>query len=205
MNLLKELLEEIKLLFAGYGDWIKNIFQNNRTKIYSLIIFLVIILPGVIMPTFTQPVNEIYIPSIGATEKTANFNLPNVDLSFMTPKETYSIKPPQIYQTQIDSTLLAENTLNNIKKPIEQIQKSKTNFEGKISWDDTLSEGIATDRFMIDSNVKITFNGNPTTKRITQRRILSDDNILLVDKKTFAELGGDPTKDKTIIANISEE
>ena len=217
MSILKNLLQEINLLFVGYWDWLNVVFGNNKTKIYSLILFIVIILPGVTMPTIKTPIAELpNLPtftspfgnssnnSLENAEKTQTQNQAQFvppDLSFLTPKENI-ITPklaPKLDIASIETKTETKKIIDNI------IQKNKIAFEGKISWDETLSNPVATDKFGLGTNIKITYKEKITTKSVAQQRVLSDDNILMVNKATFVEIGGDPNTQKNLIANISEQ
>lgn len=210
MNILKNLFQEISILFVGYWDWIRQIFSQNKTKIYSLILFIILVLPGLIMPTIKQPITELpSLPSFGSDKN--QFAVP--DLSFLTPKE--NIATPKLSANlfeakigmntpeQVKTTLGIKSDFNKLSENI--IQKNKLAFEGKISWDDTLSNSVASDKFGVGSNIKISYKDKTTLKIIAKQRILGEDNILLVDKETFVELGGDPKTQKSILANILEQ
>jgi hypothetical protein len=88
-------------------------------------------------------------------------------------------------------------------KDVMKIAK-KVRYEGKISWGENLKSNVYTDKFNANSSVKITYDNKSFIKNIDEKAIMSDENLLLVSKDVFTEIGGDPKIQKSINVVIEQ-
>ncbi len=65
-------------------------------------------------------------------------------------------------------------------------------FKGRVIWEDNAKWKVVSDKFPKGSGIEVKFNGKAFPLVVEETRILSSDTTLVVNKETFIKLGGDP-------------
>jgi hypothetical protein len=182
--------------------------MNIKTKLFSLIILSVLVLPVFINPPKSGGV-------LGAFE----------DKNVETQSQT-SPNSNQISTSSIGSVLLNQNKqeaqqtenqvqeqssgvkLKDISSGIRDIKKkvnAPIELRGKIIWDANTKSSAVSDKFALGAGVRVAFNGKSTDVVIGDNRVLSPDTIMIVDQKTFILMGGNPELQQSIDVMASLE
>lgn len=180
--------------------------MNIKTKLFSLIILSVLVLPVFINPPKSGGV-------LGAFE----------DKNVETQSQT---SPNSISTSSIGSVLLNQNKqeaqqtenqvqeqssgakLKDISSGIRDIKKkvnAPIELRGKIIWDANTKSAAVSDKFALGAGVRVAFNGKSTDVVIGDNRVLSPDTIMIVDQKTFILMGGNPELQQSIDVMASLE
>jgi hypothetical protein len=210
------ILQKIRIYTVEYFQELGELLWNNKTKLLSLLILVIILIPAIFVP----PKDKNYLQV--AEESTKNLTgfeipreLPSFDSNLIPKLPSIDINVPSDTFIQEQMTPkpspLAESiaTGNQILTDIERVKDSlkmanKVKYEGKITWADNLKKEVYADKFNINSSVKITRGDKSYIKNIEEKSIMSDDNLLLVSRAVFVEIGGDPATQKSIIAVIEQ-
>ncbi len=170
--------------------------MNIKTKLFSLIILAILVLPVFINPPKSGSVlgvNE--TKNTTETQETNQTNPAPVNLGSLLSQPTSST-----IQTQSENS----NSLYKLKDISSGIRdtKKKNNTQktmnGKIVWDASAQSSAISDKFSLGSGVKLTYGSNTVDIVVGEIRVLAPDTIMIVDQKTFTKLGGNLEKDVSI-------
>jgi hypothetical protein len=166
--------------------------MNVKTKLFSLIILGILVLPVFINP-----------PKSGAV------------LGVLEKKGTVVEAQPEVQQdntSRLGSILLNQKTeavatqqektpnkvIKDISSGIRDIKKkisTPKEYRGKIVWDANAKYPAISDKFGLGTGVKIVNGGTSANVVVGDVRVLSPDTLMVVDNKTFTQLGGNLEKD----------
>ncbi len=208
-----KLLKQIGIYTLEYFQELGSILFFCRTRLISIFLIFLIFIPAFM----AAPKDKNLIQS---AQQTAN-NLPNIDLPSLSPSELIpktpliNIEIPKADYIQnleprnspflngfLDQKIQLPTDIDKVKDGFKNIEKIK--YSGKIAWADNLKSNVYTDKYSSGSSLKITINNKSYIKNVDEKIIMNDDNLLLVSKDIFTELGGDPKSQKSIIATIEQ-
>lgn len=164
--------------------------MSLKTKLFSLVIVGLLILPILISPSKTGQVlgvNDQATGSVGGDTSSSEQN--------------NNQKTADSGTTQTNSEILKQAKVGEIASGVRDVKNEDNStapvpasLTGKIIWDENVKTPVSTDKFGLGSSIKVV-NGDKTLKLVVSNtRILSTDTILVLDKKTFLALGGDLEK-----------
>jgi hypothetical protein len=211
------IFEQIKIYTVEYFQELGQLLWDNKTRLLSVIILLIILVPAVFVPRKEDNL----IKNVEQTTKNFAINLPEVGLPNFTAPDLIPKTPlvnVDLTQNYNNDKLQARNSpfvdniidrgvgiITDTDKVRESLKvASKVRYEGKISWADNLKSSVYADKFNINSSVKITFKDKSYIKNIEEKSIMTDDNLLLVSKAVFDEIGGDSKAQKSITVTIEQ-
>jgi hypothetical protein len=159
-----------------------------KTKLFSLILLGLLVLPVIMSPARNGDVLGVNDRRTGTVNTDAvSTQSPETDLSSQSSASV--------------SEVLKQNKIGEIASGVRDIKTvdntstgSPSQLEGKIIWDENAKTPVSTDKFPLGNSIKIQ-NGEKILKVVVSNpRILATDTILVLDKKTFQDLGGDLEK-----------
>jgi hypothetical protein len=200
------ILQQIKIYTIEYFQELAQIIWHNRTRLLSVFLIFIILLPA-----FSPAPKD--KNSVQATDQVAsnrpNFALPSFNaqdlkipaINIQMPQGDYA-QNLQPKNSPFDSGTL-DQRLDMVLTDVEKVKDSlkiakKVRYEGKVSWAENLKSNLYTDKFNPGSSVKITQNNKSYIKNVDEKSIMTDDNLLLVSRDVFTEIGGDPKSQKSI-------
>lgn len=208
------MFEKIKIYTIEYFQELGQLLWQNRTRLLSVFLILIILIPAFLVP----PKEKNLIQSAQQTANNLpNFTLPNFNAQDMVPKNPLiNIEMPQgeyaqnlqpknspflsgVLDQRIDSIIPDTDKVKEILKIAKKVR-----YEGKVSWGENLKSNVYADKFNTNSSIKITHDNKSFIKNVDEKIIMSDDNLLLVSKDVFIELGGDPKSQKSINVVIEQ-
>jgi hypothetical protein len=212
MNIIKQ----IGIYTLEYFQELGELLWLYRTRLLSIFLILIILTPAFLVPPKEKNL-------IKSAEQTANnlpsFSLPSFNAQDLVPKtplinieipETRYAQNMQPRNSPFLSGVLDERIdIDSIMQDTERVKDvmkiaKKVRYEGKISWGENLKSNVYTDKFNANSSVKITHDNKSFIKNIDEKAIMSDENLLLVSKDVFTEIGGDPKIQKSINVVIEQ-
>lgn len=202
------IINQIKIYTIEYFQELGQLVWRNRTRLLSVFLIIIIFLPAFLVPpkdkNLTQTNEQI-------SQNTTSFELPSFNTQDLIPKiPAINIQMPQADYAQnlqpknspFDSGVLDQRIdsavpdTDKVKDFLKGMQKVR--YEGKVSWAENLKSNVYGDKFNVGSSIKITQNNKSYIKNVDEKSIMSDDNLLLVSKQVFAEIGGDPATQKSL-------
>jgi hypothetical protein len=187
--------------------------MNVKTRLFSIILLGILIIPVFFNPPKTGKVlgiSEKAQPDIEvkATPSNNGFNIGSVFGSKNNDDQKAQV--PDVKESQVlESTQVPEYKLKDISSGIRDKKKksntSSKEFQGKIIWDANTTNSVTSDKFGLGNGLKVKYANKETNLVVANTRILSPDVLLLVDSKTFAQLGGDLEKQTSIDVTINIE
>jgi hypothetical protein len=197
-----------------------------KTKIVSILVLFLLILPGIVMPVLSNPDKQVAGVSdspledgLNASNQSAQNNgfkfpeikLPETNFQAFTPtlpnfnpnnnSNTIESQPVANQATLPEITVRVDNNFGNDIRQRIQDQQGPTTVQvqaGKISWEAGLGEDVFSDKFPIGSKVNFKFGEKNQNLIITDNRILPVNTLVIVSKEKFANLFADPEKQKEI-------
>jgi hypothetical protein len=211
------IFQQLYIYTVEYFHELGHLLWENKTKLLSALMLFIILVPAFFIP----PKDKNIIGNIEQSTRNFSINLPEVGMpNFNTqdliPKTPLvSVDLTQNYnngQLEAKNSPLMGNIIDggvNFITDTDRVKDalkiaSKVKYEGKISWADNLKSGIYSDKFNVNSSVKITFKDKSYIKNIEEKSIMGDDNLLLVSKAIFDEIGGDSKTQKSINVTIEQ-
>ena len=211
--------------FNQYLNNLANFWDQteNQTKVLSLAILILLILPAVVMPNLNNHEQKVLgvTDSVIAREELdslpvkkadtfntgnpfENIKLPSVELPNISLPQ-YHLKPklPQINLSEPVTNIVKTNTDAFLSMPKVELTSSgaikQDTVAGKIRLDDSLSKNdVVSDKYEIGDKLKATYNGTTVDVVITGKRVLPLDTLIVIDRFKYAEL----TKDeKTVVVD----
>ena len=183
-------------------------WNDNKPKIISVVIFVVIMIPGVIMPNLRQPESKNSFNTIEFPELTEipnplkNKNFIDLGNDFAGNNQDTILPKPSKMPIPVDIIPTTEFNIQP-KKDLEKLTpKLDSKIQGKLYLQDAETNGIITDKFPINTSVKIKFDSKSTIATVSQNQPMSTQTIGIVSKKTWSELGVDSSKTKEISVEI---
>jgi hypothetical protein len=190
--------------------WIKfdKFFEEHRYKIISVLIFLIIAIPGVLMPNLEQPeiqgsIGSINIGNIPETKtetikNTINFG--NFNQNDIIPEvKTAKIPLPTELPAQFNPSEL------QVKKDIKALEPNiNSGTKGMLYSDNSDQKELSTDKFPVGSSVKIKYQDKSVITKVGSKRILASGTMGMVSQSVFQELGVDPKKITELEVNIEQ-
>jgi hypothetical protein len=208
------MFQKIKIYTIEYFQELGQLLWENKTRLLSVFLILIILTPAFLVPPKEKNL-------IQSAQQTANnlpsFALPNFNAQDLVPKTPLiNIELPQgdyaqnlqpknspfesgVLDQRIDTTVADTDKVKDILKIAKKVR-----YEGKISWGDNLKSSVYADKFNASSSVKITHDNKSFIKNVDEKTIMADDNLLLVSKDVFVEIGGDPKTQKSINAVVEQ-
>jgi hypothetical protein len=203
------IIHQIKIYTIEYLQELSQLLWQNRTRLLSVLLIFIILLPAFLVPPKEKNL-------VQTTQQTVN-NTPSLAIPDLIPKiPEIKIEMPQadyaqnlqpknspfdsgVLDQRIDSILPDTDKVKDILKSAQKVR-----YEGKISWADNLKSSVYADKFNVGSSIKITQNNKSYIKNVDEKIIMSDDNLLLVSKEVFAEVGGNPASQKSLNVVIEQ-
>lgn len=199
-----------------------------KTKIISVLVLFLLILPGIVMPTLRRPepevagINNTTSLEDGLKPITTDFKFPEIKFpeanlqafaptlpSFGSNNNIGNSPQPVLIANQASAATLIVNVNNGVddirQRILEQQNPSTVQIQtGKITWENGLGESILSDKFIIGSNVNIKFGDKAQSLIISDNRILPVNTIAVISKEKFAVLFADPEKIKEVDATAEK-
>jgi hypothetical protein len=205
------MFQKIKIYTIEYFQELGQLLWDNRTRLLSAFLILIILIPAFLVPpkeknlvkTAEQTANNLpnfpsfTLPSFNAQDLIPKTPLINIEM----PRGDYAqnLQPKNspflsgVLDQRIDSIIPDTDKVKDILKIAKKVR-----YEGKVSWGENLKSSLYADKFNASSSVKITHDNKSFIKNVDEKIIMSDDNLLLVSKDVFIEIGGDPKTQKSI-------
>lgn len=154
--------------------------MNSKTKVFSLIIGILLILPIL----FSQQRSTGNV--LGVNESSTNTN--SSIGSFL---GSISQRSPQ---TQEDITPKESQIIKSVGSGVriksDTIKETTTPYFGKAILNSNSTVQAASDKFPIGTTIKVTANSQSIDVVIQDKAILTADTLLVLNKDTFKKLGG---------------
>jgi hypothetical protein len=178
-----------------------------KTKLFSLVIVCLLILPVLINPQRSGKVlgtnergGQIGGSVSPSVEQAADKNTPTSNTN-LTVSEVKNINTEIPKQSRIGEIGSGIRDVRTVETPKNQGQI----ITGKAIWDENAKSSVSTDKFSLGSGIKVTFNDKTLSLVVGNSRILSSDTILVLDKKTFQELGGDLERGEIQVSVVQDQ
>jgi hypothetical protein len=166
--------------------------MSLKTRLFSLIIVGLLLLPIFIGPQRNGQVlgtrEDTQVSQTPATEKNTDKGT-NIDL----PTETVD----SLRQVKVGEIASGIRDVRDTQEVAPQVLK------GKAIWDANARSSVVTDKFSLGTGIKVKRGGKTLDLVVGGTRVLAVDTILVLDKKSFIELGGDPEKDNQIEVEVT--
>jgi hypothetical protein len=169
--------------------------MNVKTKLFSLIILAVLVLPVFINPPKSGSVLGVLekkgsvVEAQPETQQTNNSSLGSILLNQQS-------EAPASGQEKIPTKVVKDisSGIRDIKKKITPPKE----YRGKIVWDANAKYPAISDKFGLGTGVKVVNGATVANVVVGDVRVLSPDTLMIVDNKTFTQLGGNLEKDLSI-------
>jgi hypothetical protein len=214
---VRDMFQKIKIYTIEYFQELGELLWHNKTRLLSVFLILIIFVPAFLVPpkeknlikTAEQTANN--LPSLPSIPSLPSFSMPGFSPQDLVPKTPLiNIEIPQagyaqnlqpknspflsgVLDQRIDTIIPDTDKVKDILKVVKKVR-----YEGKVSWGENLKNNVYADKFNGGSSVKITHDNKSFIKDIDEKIIMSDDNLLLVSKSVFEEIGGNPKTQKSI-------
>jgi hypothetical protein len=211
------IFQQIYIYTIEYFQELGQLLWDNKTKLLSALILLIILVPAVFVPpkdknilqnveqstkNFAINLPEVGMPNFNSQDLIPKTPLINVDLTQNYTNSQLQQRNSPFIDTVIDRGVNLITDTDRVKDALKVASKVK--YEGKIAWTDNLKNNVYADKFNANSSIKIIFKDKSYLKNIEEKSIMTDDNLLLVSKSVFEEIGGDPKTQKNIVAIIEQ-
>jgi hypothetical protein len=169
--------------------------MNIKTKLFSLIILGILVLPVFINPPKSGNVLGVLEKKGSVTESQSEIRQNNTStLGSILLNQQTEVSPSQPEQAPNKAIKDISSGIRDIKKKISAPKE----YRGKIVWDANAKYPAISDKFGLGSGVKVVNGGSTINVVVGDVRVLSPDTLMVVDNKTFTQLGGNPEKDLSI-------
>jgi hypothetical protein len=169
--------------------------MNVKTKLFSLIILGILVLPVFINPPKSGNV-------LGVLEKKGSVAEAQSEIQQTNNSSLGSILLNQQAETPAnESEKTPTKVVKDISSGIRDIKKKITapkEYRGKIVWDANAKYPAISDKFGLGTGVKVVNGSTVANVVVGDVRVLSPDTLMIVDNKTFTQLGGNLEKDLSI-------
>jgi hypothetical protein len=192
--------------------------MQAKTKIFSLAILAVLIVPIFLNPPKNGNVLGVSEVRQNSNTQTVSDNLSNTQsiigsgFSFgnlfntntPTQGEVVSETTPQDTASDVQYKLKdISSGIRDTKKRTDQLLKKE--LRGKIVWDANISSPVSSDKYPLGTGITVSHNNKSTNLVVSNVAILAPDTLLKVDQKTFTQLGGDLEKEQDLQVTITVE
>jgi hypothetical protein len=196
-----------------------------KTKIVSILVLFLLVLPGIVMPVLNHPEKEVagvsdspLIDGLNTSSQSDSFKFPEIKF----PETNIQAFAPTLpnFNSDNNSKIIESQPIANQATLPEIVVKVDNNFgdnirqriqdqqspvtvqvqTGKISWEAGLGEDIFSDKFPIGSKVAFKVGSKTQNLIITDNRILPVNTLVIISKEKFANLFADPEKQKEVDA-----
>jgi hypothetical protein len=169
--------------------------MNVKTKLFSLIILGILVLPVFINPPKSGAVLGVLEKKDSVVESQQQEVQNNTSSlgSILLNQETENVAAQQ--------EKIPNKAVKDISSGIRDIKKkisTPKEYRGKIVWDANAKYPAISDKFGLGTGVKVVNGGTSANVVVGDVRVLSPDTLMVVDNKTFTQLGGNPEKDLSI-------
>jgi hypothetical protein len=169
--------------------------MNVKTKLFSLIILGILVLPVFINPPKSGAVLGVLEKKDSVVESQQQEVQNNTSSlgSILLNQETENVAAQQ--------EKIPNKAVKDISSGIRDIKKkisTPKEYRGKIVWDANAKYPAISDKFGLGTGVKVLNGGTSANVVVGDVRVLSPDTLMVVDNKTFTQLGGNPEKDLSI-------
>jgi hypothetical protein len=192
-----------------------------KTKIISVLVIFLLILPGIVMPNLKRAEPEVAgINNTNESEsesksdtnifKFPEVKLPDANLQAFAPtlpNFNQNNNQPQtvLIANQASAPTLVVNVNNNVDDIRQRIldQQNPTIAQiqtGKVAWESGLGDSVLSDKFPVGSKVNIKVGDKNQIFTITDNRILPVNTIMIISKEKFTTTFADPEKTKEVDA-----
>ena len=171
---------------------ISKICMSFKTKLFSLIIVGLLLLPIFISP---QKTGQVLGTREGVQPEVSSNPQPGSQITSNT-------------ESKIQNDTLRQAKVGEIGSGIRDVKSAETQaqspvtFKGKAIWDANAKSSVATDKFSLGSGIKVVRGGKTLDLVVGSGRVLATDTILVLDKKSFVGLGGNPETDNQIEVEV---
>jgi hypothetical protein len=192
--------------------------MQAKTKIFSLAILAVLIVPIFLNPPKNGNVLGVSEVRQNSNTQTVSDNLSNTQSIigsgfsfgnlFNTNTPTQGEVAPET--TPQDTASDVQYKLKDISSGIRDTKKRtdqllKKELRGKIVWDANISSPVSSDKYPLGTGITVSYNNKATNLVVSNVAILAPDTLLKVDQKTFTQLGGDLEKEQDLQVTITVE
>ena len=208
-----KILKQIAIYTVEYFQELGELLYIHRTRLISIFLILIILIPAFLVPpkeknliqSAQQNANNLpslQLPSFNATDLIPKVPLISIDIPKTDYAQNLTPRNSPFVSGVLDQRIDIPTDIEKVKDSFKNIKK--ISYEGKVAWADNLKNNVYTDKFSSGSSIKITFNNKSYIKNVDEKTIMTDDNLLLVSKDVFVEIGGDPKTQKSIVATIEQ-
>jgi len=88
-------------------------------------------------------------------------------------------------------------------RTVEREENKGKIHKGKAVWDANAKSKVSTDKFSLGTGIKVTGKSKDLNLVVGDVRVLSAETLIVVDKTTFTDLGGNPDTDENVDITIS--
>ncbi len=87
-------------------------------------------------------------------------------------------------------------------KTVENTNPKGKIYQGRAIWDSKAQTPVSTDKFGLGKGLAISSKNEKLSLVVGDVRVLPNDVLLILDKKTFTDLGGDIQKDQSLEISV---
>jgi hypothetical protein len=190
-------------------DSIKLFWNTNKYKIVSVIIFVILVIPSITMPNLiNNSAKKTFdnldlpeMPEIKVTETARQaLNFGNLKNDTTLPE----LKPSKIVIPSESSEEVNPQNLQ-IKQDLQSLQMNQSSTaKGTIYMEKSELSEMVSDKFPLNSTVKITYKDKSTIQKIGSKRTLTSQTMGIVNQEVFRKLGVDSDKIDSIEVTIEQ-
>ncbi len=177
-----------------------------RTKIFSLFLLALLIIPAVLVSPSRQNATV-----LGVSENVENAAIiPTGQIAESSPSQTSQTESgdfdiTKLFEPEKEVPKIAKiGQIGSGAQEVQTLEKSEAKvLSGRVIWDENARSAIATDKFPLGSSIKVSYESKDVYLVVGDARVLSSDTVLVVNRDTFIKIGGDPTKENKINVQIS--
>jgi hypothetical protein len=177
-----------------------------RTKIFSLFLLALLIIPAVLVSPSRQNATV-----LGVSENVENAAIiPTGQIAESSPSQTSQAESgdfdiTKLFEPEKEVSKIAKiGQIGSGAQEVQTLEKSEAKvLSGRVIWDENARSAIATDKFPLGSSIKVSYESKDVYLVVGDARVLSSDTVLVVNRDTFIKIGGDPTKENKINVQIS--
>ncbi|MEM1312607.1 MAG: hypothetical protein AAGF07_04045 [Patescibacteria group bacterium] len=152
--------------------------MSIKTKILSLLILGLLLLPSILGPRTGGSV-------LGVLDS-------RQDEKSTSPAEN-EVKVGEIASGAFETRVFKSN------------QSQQESMKGKVIWDENAKSPVVTDKFSLGQSLKVNTGSSSYSLIVSDVRVLSENTLLVLDKNTFIELGGNPSMQDSMTVSVKKE
>lgn len=167
-----------------------------KTKIFSLIALSLLVLPVFLAPQRNGQVLGAREGSVQTSDEMTNVDRARAGITPAAQGSVSRSQEDQVFVEEIPKSVKLGEIGSGVRsvRALDETENSTQIYSGKAIWNKEAKVAVSTDKFPLGESIKATAGDKSMSLVVQSRPILSTDTILVLDTKTFQELGGDPER-----------